>query len=120
MTPTVPWVPPLRVWFPSTEEYEAKWRQYGIWEAFTSSWNVTGQPAISLPCRRPAAAGLPVGIQLVGRCGADAPLFTVAAAHEAAADWGGRHPPLGGATAPAGVTDSSYPQPVLNPQLPHV
>ncbi|MGH2874872.1 MAG: amidase, partial [Solirubrobacteraceae bacterium] len=95
VTPTVPWVPPLRREFPSTEDYDAKWREYGVWEAFTSPWNVTGQPAISLPCPAVTPDGLPVGVQFVGRWGADAPLFTIAAAYEAAADWGGRRPPLG-------------------------
>lgn len=85
VTPTVPWVPPLRAEFPSTEEYDALWHEYGIWETFTSPWNLTGQPAISLPCRRMAAPGLPVGLQLVGRWGAEAQLFTLAAAYEAAA-----------------------------------
>ncbi|MGH2858677.1 MAG: amidase [Solirubrobacteraceae bacterium] len=94
VTPTVPWTPPLRAVFPSTEDYDAKWSEYGVWEAFTSPWNVTGQPAISLPCPALTAPGLPVGLQLVGRCGAEAQLFTLAAAYEAAAGWDDRRPAL--------------------------
>jgi len=42
---------------------------------FTRAFNVTGQPAVSLPG---PASGLPVGIQLVGHHGADAHLLQVA------------------------------------------
>lgn len=93
VTPTVPWVPPPRELLPASEEYEAKWAQYGLWETFTSPWDVTGQPAISLPCPRPSREGLPIGMQLVGRYGAEAQLVSLAAAYEAAAPWAGRRPP---------------------------
>ena len=42
---------------------------------------LTGSPAISMPCGR--ASGLPVGLQLVGRRGADAALLNTAAWVEA-------------------------------------
>jgi amidase len=89
ITPTVPWVPPRREQLPATEDYDAKWAQYGIWETFTSPANVTGQPAISLPCRKWSREGVPIGVQLIGRFGGEAELFTLAAAYEEAA-WGGR------------------------------
>lgn len=50
---------------------------------FTESANLTGQPAISLPCGHDAA-GLPVGLQLAGRRGADAELLAAAAVVERA------------------------------------
>ena len=50
---------------------------------FTESANLTGQPAISLPCGHDAD-GLPVGLQLAGRRGDDAGLLSVAAAVERA------------------------------------
>lgn len=93
VTPTVPWVPPPRERLPLTEDYEAKWAHYGIWEAFTAPWNLTGQPAISVPCPRPSPAGLPIGLQLVGRYGAEAELLSLAAAYEAVAPWADRRPP---------------------------
>jgi amidase/aspartyl-tRNA(Asn)/glutamyl-tRNA(Gln) amidotransferase subunit A len=92
ITPTVPWVPPLRDRFPATETYDEKWAEYGLWEAFTSPANVTGQPAISLPCRKMSGVGTPIGVQLIGRYGGEAELFTLAAAYEQAAPWNDRWP----------------------------
>jgi amidase len=53
---------------------------------------VTGQPAVSLPCRRVSQSDVPIGIQLIGRYGGEAELFTLAAAYERAAPWGHRRP----------------------------
>jgi aspartyl-tRNA(Asn)/glutamyl-tRNA(Gln) amidotransferase subunit A len=47
----------------------------------TQLFNITGHPAISLPCQT-AAGGLPVGLQLVGRRGQTPRLLTLAAAVE--------------------------------------
>jgi amidase len=100
VTPTVPWVPPPRAGFPATESYEEKWAQYGVWETFTSPANLTGQPAISLPCRRLSGSGVPIGVQLIGRYGGEAELFTLAAAYERAAAWDDRRPDCGRLTLP--------------------
>lgn len=51
--------------------------------ALTSPFNLTGLPAISLPCGR-GSDGLPVGLQLVGRRWHEARLLRVARAYEAA------------------------------------
>jgi aspartyl-tRNA(Asn)/glutamyl-tRNA(Gln) amidotransferase subunit A len=59
----------------------------------TLPFNVTGQPAISVPCGFDKA-GLPVGLQLVGRPFDEATLFRVAGAYEAATDWLSRKPPV--------------------------
>ena len=53
---------------------------------FTWPFNVTGQPAVSIPCGL-TKDGLPLGLQLVGRRGADALILRVAAAIEAQAPW---------------------------------
>jgi amidase len=53
---------------------------------FTRPFNVTGQPAISLPLHR-TAAGVPVGVQLAGPIGSEARLLAVAAQVEQAAPW---------------------------------
>jgi amidase len=47
-------------------------------------WNVTGQPALSLPLGE-SAGGLPVGVQIVGPPGRDDLVLAVAAQLEAAA-----------------------------------
>jgi amidase len=63
---------------------------------FTSPYNVTGQPAMSVPFAWPQIDGitLPVGIQLVGRPYDEATLISLAAQLERAAPWGHRRPPV--------------------------
>jgi amidase len=60
---------------------------------FTSPWNVTGLPALSLPLYQ-APSGLPVGVQFVGGPWQDALLLQLGAQLEAAAPWHDRHPTL--------------------------
>jgi amidase len=60
--------------------------------AFTSIFNVTGLPAISLPLYQ-SASGLPVGVQLVAGPWEEARLLQVAAQLEAAEPWSQRRPP---------------------------
>jgi aspartyl-tRNA(Asn)/glutamyl-tRNA(Gln) amidotransferase subunit A len=48
---------------------------------FTSVFNAGGMPALTLPCG--LADGLPVGLQLVGRAGADGLVLQAGAAYEA-------------------------------------
>jgi aspartyl-tRNA(Asn)/glutamyl-tRNA(Gln) amidotransferase subunit A len=60
--------------------------------SFTRVFNLTGQPAVSVPCGL-SAAGLPLGLQLAGRAGADAAVLAAAHAFEAATGWWRRHPP---------------------------
>lgn len=54
------------------------------WFPWTMPFNLTGHPAISLPCGF-GAQGLPIGIQCVGRFRGDADLLRLAALFEAAA-----------------------------------
>jgi len=60
---------------------------------YTSLFNMTGQPAISLPLGQ-SAQGLPIGIQLVGRLGDEATLLKLAAQLEQAMPWAARLPAL--------------------------
>jgi amidase len=60
---------------------------------FTEIFNVTGQPAASVPLFQ-AASGMPIGMQLVGRQNEDHRLLRLAADLELASGWRNRHPPL--------------------------
>ena len=61
--------------------------------AFTLPFNVTGQPAISLPLHR-TRDGLPVGIQLVAAYGREDVLIQVAAQLEAEVGWSSNKAPV--------------------------
>ena len=63
------------------------------WVAFTSQFNMTGQPAISLPMHW-NAAGLPVGIQLVAAYAREDVLIRVASQLETAGPWDQRRPAI--------------------------
>jgi Asp-tRNA(Asn)/Glu-tRNA(Gln) amidotransferase A subunit family amidase len=67
-------------------------RSFGL-APFTTPFNATGQPAASVPLHW-SADGLPIGVQLVGRFGADAPLLQLAAQLEQAKPWFDRVPML--------------------------
>jgi amidase len=59
---------------------------------FSPVWNMTGQPAASLPLHW-TADGLPVGVQVVARFGQEETLFSFAAQIEQARPWTHRLPP---------------------------
>ena len=61
----------------------------------TGPYNATGHPALALPCGF-GAAGLPLGLQLIGRSYGEAMLLRIAQAYEQAAGWMARRPELGG------------------------
>lgn len=61
------------------------------WVPYTQLANITGRPAISVPLHW-TAAGLPLGVQLVGRLGADGGLLQLAAQLEEASPWAHRYP----------------------------
>ncbi|MGD9743090.1 MAG: amidase [Dongiaceae bacterium] len=60
---------------------------------FCPIFNITGQPAISLPLHW-SADGLPVGLQFAGRFGDEATLMKLAAQLEQAAPWAQRRAPV--------------------------
>jgi amidase len=63
------------------------------WVPFTPVWNVTGQPAVSLPLHQ-TPDGLPVGVQLVGPPAGEELLISLSAQLEAAEPWSDRRPAL--------------------------
>ncbi len=66
---------------------------YIQWAYLTYGITVTGLPVISVPCGF-TRAGLPVGLQIVGRRRQEAAVLRAAAAFEAAAPWADRIPPV--------------------------
>ncbi|HET6144162.1 MAG TPA: amidase [Candidatus Acidoferrales bacterium] len=54
--------------------------------------NFTGLPAISIPCGF-TDAGLPIGLQLIGRAFDEATLLRIAYSYEREHEWKDRHPP---------------------------
>jgi len=63
------------------------------WAGFSYPFNFTGQPAATVPAGF-TPAGLPVGLQIVGRRLDDLTVLQAAAAFEAARPWAGKRPPV--------------------------
>ncbi|GLW55624.1 amidase [Kitasatospora phosalacinea] len=97
VTPTMACLPPrIGAWRTGTAaDPGAAVRNSYPMGVFTSVFNVTGQPAISLPLHRDAATGLPVGVQLVAAPWREDLLLQVARTLEEALPWAGHRPPVG-------------------------
>jgi amidase len=92
LTPTITAPPPrLGDLVPDPATPLDAWTRTGQLLGFTLPFNVTGQPAISLPLHW-NAAGLPIGVQLVAAFGREDVLIRVAAQLEAALPWQDRWP----------------------------
>jgi amidase len=63
------------------------------WVPFTILWNITGQPAASVPAGL-SAEGLPLAVQIVGRPGDERTVLALAAELEAERPWADRRPPI--------------------------
>jgi aspartyl-tRNA(Asn)/glutamyl-tRNA(Gln) amidotransferase subunit A len=90
LTPTVPITP-----FVSGEEVPIGWHatRWTSWTPFTYPFNMTQQPAASVPCGW-SATGLPIGLQVIGPRHADDRVLAACAAYEQAQPWAHRRPPL--------------------------
>ena len=91
LTPSVA-VPPPRVGAWTHLPPAAAFSEAAVLGAFTAFFNITGQPAVSLPAGL-TGAGLPIGVQLAGRRFEDALVLAVARELEQALPWRDRQPP---------------------------
>ena len=83
--------------FPAERLNPAHWPEHPWdwvqWAEFSYPFNMSWNPAASVPCGF-TAAGLPVGLQIVGRRFDDLAVLQAAAAFEAAQPWADRRPAL--------------------------
>jgi aspartyl-tRNA(Asn)/glutamyl-tRNA(Gln) amidotransferase subunit A len=83
LTPTVP----IAAFAAGRERSDpARQERWFDWAPFSNPFNLTQQPAASVPCGF-TAAGLPIGLQIVGPMHADALVLRAARAFEAARPW---------------------------------
>ncbi|MCW2756408.1 MAG: Amidase [Nocardioidaceae bacterium] len=90
VTPTMPIVA-----FPAGQDAPDGWHSglWTSWTPYTYPFNLTQQPALSVPCGF-TRAGLPVGLQIVGPRHADALVLRAGRAYERATDWSSVVPTL--------------------------
>jgi len=93
LMPTVA-VPPFEVGRPGLNEIDGQPVPPLGWMPFTFPFNLTGQPAATVPVGM-TSSGLPVGLQIVGRRFADRTVLAASAAFEAARPWAERRPAIG-------------------------
>ncbi len=89
VTPTLPVVPfGAGLMQPADPDKAGKWVN---WTPFTYPFNLTQQPAASVPCGF-TRAGLPAGLQIIGKMFDDRSVLKICAAFEAATDFHNRRP----------------------------
>jgi amidase len=94
VTPTLPEPPPPLGWFtPDASDPTLIGMRASGFACFTSPFNMSGQPGISLPLHW-TPEGLPVGVQLVAAYGGEDVLLRVASQLEQAAPWKDRRPAI--------------------------
>jgi len=92
LTPTLATPPPLVGAIRDDADPAKDFAAQKAFTPWTSAWNVTGMPAVSLPLHQ-TATGLPVGVMLAARPAEEELLLSLAAQVEAAAPWADRVPP---------------------------
>ncbi len=88
LSPVINGTPPPLGWLNDPEQGVARMQHL---LQYTSQFNITGQPAISLPLHW-SEGGLPVGVQLVAAYAREDVLLRVAGQVEQASPWADRHP----------------------------
>ena len=92
LTPTIPEPPPTLGQFTATPDNPlGPVFRAALVVPYTAPFNVTGQPAVSLPLHW-SDAGLPIGVQLVAEYGREDVLIRVASQLEQAEPWAERRP----------------------------
>jgi aspartyl-tRNA(Asn)/glutamyl-tRNA(Gln) amidotransferase subunit A len=91
LTPTVA-VPPFAAGVTPPREIAGQSVSVLGWMPFTYPFNLTGQPAASVPAGFTPDGERPVGLQIVGQRHADRVVLAAAAAFEAACPWSDRRP----------------------------
>jgi amidase len=92
LTPTLA-LPPAPVgWETEPDDPRAQFDRAALFTPFTAAFNVTGQPAASLPLHW-TDDGLPLGVHLVGPPFGEGLLLRVSGQLEAARPWADRRPP---------------------------
>jgi aspartyl-tRNA(Asn)/glutamyl-tRNA(Gln) amidotransferase subunit A len=92
LTPTIA-TPPFKVGLDNPTEIAGRPVEPYDWIPFTYPFNLTGNPAASVPCGF-TKDGLPIGLQIVGRRFDDVTVLRAAAGYERLAPWADRKPPL--------------------------
>ena len=92
LTPTLADIPALVGGIRDDDDPAADFEAQKRFTPYTSPYNMTGQPAVSLPLHWTGEPTLPVGVQLVARPMHESVLLGLAAQVEAARPWAHRHP----------------------------
>ena len=92
LTPTLATPPPLVGALRDDDDPAADFAAQKAFTPWTSAWNVTGMPAVSLPLHR-TDDGLPVGVMLAARPAEEELLLALSARLEEAVPWAHRRPP---------------------------
>ncbi|AKU18844.1 amidase [Luteipulveratus mongoliensis] len=90
VTPTMP-IPAFTAGQPAPDGWPSQ--LWTSWTPYTYPFNMTQQPALTLPCGF-TDDGLPIGLQIVGPRHADALVLRAGQAYERATDWHTRRPPM--------------------------
>jgi Asp-tRNA(Asn)/Glu-tRNA(Gln) amidotransferase A subunit family amidase len=92
LTPTIA-TPPFKVGLDNPLEIAGRPVEAYDWIPFTFPFNLTGNPAASVPCGF-TKDGLPIGLQVVGRRFDDVAVLRAAAGFEKLAPWADRKPAI--------------------------
>ncbi|HEX4017143.1 MAG TPA: amidase family protein [Frankiaceae bacterium] len=93
LSPTMACLPPLLGRLSGDQPLEQCFAGWGAMCGYALPFDVSGQPAISLPLHT-SASGLPIGVQLVAGYGREDLLFRLSGQLEQALPWSSRRPPL--------------------------